>query len=96
MLTIRVVLPPTVLVASAAENARSEIRRLKTRLGKSSAQLEKLEALTSRPTYLEMSPPDVQAKHVQKIGELGADIEDMRTTVEILERVASGQQPQRR
>ncbi len=95
-LTIRVVLPPTVLVASAAENARSEIRRLKTRLGKSSAQLEKLEALTSRPTYLEMSPPDVQAKHVQKIGELGADIEDMRTTVEILERVASGQQPQRR
>jgi valyl-tRNA synthetase len=86
-LTIRVVLPPTVLVVAAAENARAEIKRLNTRLSKSAAQLKKLEALTSRPTYLELSPPDVQAKHAQKIGELGVDIEDMQCTVEILESV---------
>ena len=55
-ITIRVVLPPTVAVASAVANARAEIKRLNTKLGKSAAQLEKLKALTSRSTYVEMSP----------------------------------------
>ena len=87
-ITIRVVLPPTVAVASAVANARAEIKRLNTKLGKSVAQLEKLKALTSRSTYVEMSPPDVQAKHAQKIDQLSADIEDIQGPLEILGKFA--------
>jgi valyl-tRNA synthetase len=69
---------------NAREKISKELNRLRKKKKKVNKQLEKLVTLTSRSTYLETAPKEVQELQHVKINELKADAEDIDHVTNIL------------